>query len=359
MISSCRFPATAPRSNASCAAASPPTPWVTRSRSKSATTLRRSAIGSSTAREERLEAIRWLLKLEPWDLFIAIFGETHRGGHLLWAPDGDTAKAGPSDDLLAVYETIDTGLGIDPRRRREHERGLSSCSRFTAWRETFPALPRCPSSWTASINSTTPKRRRRRQPPPAKRDAISPKCGSGAAPARDRSARSGWRARRVVRVHRHTTGRERRALRCSPIVPATSGSIGRDVRRKAPAVGKLRGETLHSHDRDAFRELVDARTGDQIVADVLPRAALFSGEADFLPDLFVTWREESSSRARSDRLGVLPREPHRPTGNHTANGFAYRLTDGDLTALPPLTSVTELAVGDRGVSPISQPRSIR
>ena len=57
------------------------------------------------------EAIRWLLKLEPWDLFIAIFGETHRGGHLLWAPDADTAKAGPSEDLLAVYEMVDQGLG--------------------------------------------------------------------------------------------------------------------------------------------------------------------------------------------------------------------------------------------------------
>ena len=57
------------------------------------------------------EAIKWLLKLEPWDLFIAIFGETHRGGHLLWSPEGATANAGPSEDLLTVYEAVDQSLG--------------------------------------------------------------------------------------------------------------------------------------------------------------------------------------------------------------------------------------------------------
>ena len=62
---------------------------------------------------KKAEAIRWLLRLEPWDLFIAIFGETHRGGHLLWAPDGDPAKAGPSEDLLAVYEAVDRGPRAD------------------------------------------------------------------------------------------------------------------------------------------------------------------------------------------------------------------------------------------------------
>ena len=97
----------------------------------------------------------------------------------------------------------------------------------------------------------------------------------------------------------------------------------------------------------AFRELVDAGTGDKLVADVIPRAALFSGaRADYLPDLFVTWREnESSSRARSDRLGLLPPEPHSGrSGNHTAHGFAVVVSpQRDLAALPPLSRVTELA----------------
>ena len=79
--------------------------------SKSATTLRAIRDRLIDSARKKTEAIRWLLKLEPWNLFIAIFGETHRGGHLLWAPDGDVSLAGPSDDLLAVYEAIDKGLG--------------------------------------------------------------------------------------------------------------------------------------------------------------------------------------------------------------------------------------------------------
>ena len=78
---------------------------------KSATTLHAIRNRLVDSARKKGEAIRWLLRLEPWDLFIAIYGETHRGGHLLWAPDGDAAQAGPSDDLLAVYEAVDRSLG--------------------------------------------------------------------------------------------------------------------------------------------------------------------------------------------------------------------------------------------------------
>ena len=74
-----------------------------------------------------------------------------------------------------------------------------------------------------------------------------------------------------------------------------------------------------------FRELADAKTGETIVAEVLPRSAIFSGaRAEFLPDLFVMWREtEVSDRSRSDRLGLLPAEPQTGrSSNHTSDGFA-------------------------------------
>jgi hypothetical protein len=97
----------------------------------------------------------------------------------------------------------------------------------------------------------------------------------------------------------------------------------------------------------AFRELVDAGTGERIVADVLPRGALFSGTRDeYLPDVFVTWRDTpSSDQTRSDRLGLLPQESQTGrTGNHSADGFAVIVSPAcGLTGLPPLNSVTELA----------------
>ncbi|HYL93090.1 MAG TPA: alkaline phosphatase family protein [Alphaproteobacteria bacterium] len=52
------------------------------------------------------ELVRWLLTLREWDLFLAVFGEAHRGGHILWPETGGTSEA-----LLDVYRAIDTAIG--------------------------------------------------------------------------------------------------------------------------------------------------------------------------------------------------------------------------------------------------------
>jgi predicted AlkP superfamily phosphohydrolase/phosphomutase len=51
------------------------------------------------------ELARWLYGLRSWDLFLCVFGETHRGGHLLW-PDREG-----DDALLDVYRAVDAGVG--------------------------------------------------------------------------------------------------------------------------------------------------------------------------------------------------------------------------------------------------------
>jgi hypothetical protein len=121
---------------------------------------------------------------------------------------------------------------------------------------------------------------------------------------------------------------------------------GREVEGVLPAESAEEGWYTATVEM-AFRGLVDAKTGEEMVADVRPRAALFSGaRADYLPDLFVIWREhESSSRARSDRFGLLPPEPQTGrSGNHTADGFAAIVSPTrGVTALPPLHSVMDLA----------------
>ena len=47
----------------------------------------------------------WLAR-EPWDFFITVFGECHRGGHLLWPSEGARPTA-----LLEVYQAVDRALG--------------------------------------------------------------------------------------------------------------------------------------------------------------------------------------------------------------------------------------------------------
>jgi len=57
------------------------------------------------------EMIRWLLTSRPWEFFIAIFGESHRGGHILWPDDADGESATPASALLDVYRALDEALG--------------------------------------------------------------------------------------------------------------------------------------------------------------------------------------------------------------------------------------------------------
>ncbi len=53
------------------------------------------------------ELARWLLGQREWDLFLAVFGETHRGGHLLWPETSQDSL----DALLDVYRAVDAALG--------------------------------------------------------------------------------------------------------------------------------------------------------------------------------------------------------------------------------------------------------
>ncbi|MFL5538914.1 MAG: alkaline phosphatase family protein [Longimicrobiaceae bacterium] len=53
------------------------------------------------------ELSAWLLESRPWDFFITVFGECHRGGHLLW-PEGEGE---PPTALLDVYRAVDASVG--------------------------------------------------------------------------------------------------------------------------------------------------------------------------------------------------------------------------------------------------------
>ena len=52
----------------------------------------------------------WMLAQGEWDFFLTVFGETHRGGHLLWPEEGEEG-ATPPDGLLDVYRAVDQSLG--------------------------------------------------------------------------------------------------------------------------------------------------------------------------------------------------------------------------------------------------------
>jgi len=60
---------------------------------------------TSIVRKTRLA--NWLMRTRDWDFFLLVFGEAHRGGHILW-PSGE--ELDPSW-LLEVYRELDRTLG--------------------------------------------------------------------------------------------------------------------------------------------------------------------------------------------------------------------------------------------------------
>jgi type I phosphodiesterase/nucleotide pyrophosphatase len=53
---------------------------------------------------------RWILAQADWDLFLTVFGETHRGGHLLW-PEEPSEDRSQQNGLLEVYRAVDRSIG--------------------------------------------------------------------------------------------------------------------------------------------------------------------------------------------------------------------------------------------------------
>ena len=63
-----------------------------------------------TGAQRKGELIRHLLLHTEWDFFLAVFGECHRGGHILW-PESDPASVISANALLDVYQSVDLALG--------------------------------------------------------------------------------------------------------------------------------------------------------------------------------------------------------------------------------------------------------
>ncbi len=57
------------------------------------------------------ELAQWLLGTYEWDFSIVVFGECHRGGHILWPEDNAEESIIPADALLDIYSAVDEAVG--------------------------------------------------------------------------------------------------------------------------------------------------------------------------------------------------------------------------------------------------------
>lgn len=273
--------------------------------------------------------LRWALERSPWDFFIGVFGETHRGGHILW-PDGPGSETLPANALLDVYGAVDAALGdvltapslagaglivfsihgMGPNVSQEHfvpevmdlvNAGFAG----TAWEGPPQRGQESRRGFIRVLRERVPasiQNRVARFVPVSVRDEVVNRSVVG---GQDWSRTAGFDLAADMNgyLRLNIRGRER------------DGTLDPD------------GDVLPRYVawvRECFESLRIASTGEPLVGAVLPTEEEFSGRrVDHLPDLIVTWSGAlPTDRIESDRIGpVTARLATGRSGNHRPDGF--------------------------------------
>ena len=280
------------------------------------------------------ELVRWLLGLRDWDVLLAVFGETHRGGHILW-PD---VESEPLEAVLDVYRALDAALG-----------------------RVLDALPADATVVVFSLHGMGPNRSQEHFVP-AVMDrlnaafGVGPARATGPAPARRGLVR--WLREQVpagvqnlvaravpvavrdeVMNRQITGGRDWATTPGLALLADSNGYVRWNLR------GRERDGML-APDGDDLRRYVDrvraclaglrvVGTGEPLVADVVLSRDAFSGpRVDRLPDAVVTWSGvPPAARVAAPELGELAAELATGRGgNHRAHGFCAIMGPADVRA---------------------------
>jgi predicted AlkP superfamily phosphohydrolase/phosphomutase len=287
---------------------------------------------------------RWLRDTTDWSFYLAVFGECHRGGHILWR-DHDTVHAHvPPGALLDVYRAVDAGVGtvlegVDLETttvivaalhgmganvsqehfvRRAMDRINAGFRHETVARAGPPAAQRglvrtlresIPAAWQHAVARSVPV---------AVRDWVVSREVTGGLDWR-RTPGFALRSDLFSFVRLNVAGRERHGL-LEPGSDAYRSYVDRVTQ--------------------SFLALRAAGTEAPVVRDVVPAQAIFSGaRRDLLPDFILRWTNEyPATQVSSPELGTIEAAPDSGrTGEHRPDGFALvlgrRVREG---GLPPL-----------------------
>ena len=299
--------------------------------------------------------VRWLLDSEPWDFFIAVFGETHRGGHILW-PDGPGGEAIPEGALLEVYRAVDEalgeilqspslagagrivfalhGMGPDPSQDHFVPRAMDLVN------ARFAGGSAAGNGDAATRPPRNIVRRLRESVPAAIQNWVALRVPVG--------VRDAVVNRSIVAGHdwAHTPGFDLLAdmhgyLRLNVRGREREGSLGRDDERFPRYIDWV---------RECFESLTIAGTGQPLVGSVQQASDVFPGpRVDNLPDLILTWAGHPPvSRVESQILGPITAvHATGRSGNHRRDGFC--VVDVPGREPPPLTDIRDLSAFARGV----------
>jgi predicted AlkP superfamily phosphohydrolase/phosphomutase len=282
----------------------------------------------------RTAICKYLMDKEPWDFFLAVYGECHCIGHHAWHlhdpshVDHDAAMAKElGDPMLDVYKAIDEAVG-ELWRKADGRANLvvylthGMEKGYSGTRLLDRILVRLDNKGEESSGYNQRKilrnvwdRAWRASPKPMKR-ALSPLRGY----ARDKIYRRGFQPHPEKRRFFEMVLNDR----------AGGVRINLKGREKHGVVAPEDYDALCEQISSELREIVNVETGEPLVADIVkPRDVCDGPMIDPAPDLAVIWnRDNPIRRVRSPQIGELSHDhPNIRSGDHSPSGMVYLVGD--------------------------------
>jgi len=278
------------------------------------------------------ELTRWLLERGPWDFFLTVFGETHRGGHLLW-PESESEG---EDALLDVYRAVDHAVGevFDVLRQRFTTVmifALHGMGRNTSQEHFMPKIMdrvnrlfiaghRRAGTSTQGAGQRGLVRLLRERVPAGVQNAIARAVPVG--------------VRDAVVSRQITGGHDWGQTPGLALLADLNGYLRWNLRARERLGMLVRQGAQHlQYVEELVRRLRDLRLdgGDRLVSDIrFPEDDYPGPRSDHLPDAIVCWSGHPPvSRVRSEGLGELRGEVTTGRGgNHRFEGFCIVVEGG-------------------------------
>jgi len=271
----------------------------------------------------KAEAACWLIGRQDFDLYLAVFGETHVAAHYCWRPGGDQSL------LLPIYAELDRAVAklteaAGPGTTLFLVSGDAIAANHAGWHllpEVLARLGYFASAETAPPKTNAPAARRKLDPVRALRDLLPKDFRKALA----RKLPTGLRDKLAQRVDTATFDWTRTRAYCLPT--DLEGCIRINLKGREPAGIVEPGaeyETLCQDLAAALGELTDPATGRRAARDVLIVDEAFPGRRRaHLPDLIVLWDPAAPiTSLASARIGAVSgASPDPRPGTHAGPGF--------------------------------------
>jgi len=298
------------------------------------------------------ELARWLMQTTEWDLFITVFAECHRGGHVLWPEPGNRETAVPSDALAEVYQAVDRAVGhvldgVDLETTTVIVMSVHGMrANFTQEHFLHSLMERVNATFENEKMPIASAPDGKKNPIRMLREALPAQLQYRIATAVPAGVRD-WVVKRAYSVVGQTPGF---ALPGSGEGYLRYNLVGREAAGVLPP-GSERFQRYEGWLQKAFCAFKDVATDTPIVKEIVSTAKLYPGpRSELLPDLVIMWNDLlPSSEIYSDGWGRFSGKlTTGRTGEHQAKGFA--IVTGNkrrLEGAPPLEHIVDFAAFTR------------